>query len=276
VTRPRQPPGSRRLRTCACVAGLLLVGGPAAPRSPPDLIQTRARLLTPQDVLVEWSDPSRTAAGHVLEYVNEPTDEWVILGFFPRAQNSFKHARLAPQTPYRYRVRAFFGPASAPVEVTVAKDLSDRAYAKAYALPEDYAWAPPTKAAAAGAIAGKGSIRSPVTAAFAGPADFRAQLVASTVSGFQLTWRDRSSDEEGFLLERIESGGRFVVCATLEPDVTAFGWALEPPARKARFRLRAFYFGPASSVVSVTTGADPSEERAGDPRPRTRTWSRRP
>jgi hypothetical protein len=226
--------------------------------------RVRARLVSPADVVVDWKDARGAAAGYVVEYVNQPTDQWVILGFFPPAEKTFKHARLAPGTPYQYRVRAFFGPVSPTVAVTVAEGLSDKAYAESYALPEDYSWAPPrTIAPAGGAIHEKRSIRSPITAASAAPTELRAETITSTASGFKLTWSDRSSDEEGFLLERVDDPLSFVVCAALGPDVNSFGWALEPPARKGSFRLRAYYFGPASNIAGITTAREPSA--AGSP-----------
>jgi hypothetical protein len=118
------------------------------------------------------------------------------------------------------------------VEVTVARGLSDEAYGRAYALPEDYAWAAPHKLTPAGGADRRASIKNPLTAFSAAPRQLEAQVIRSTVSGFRLTWRDHASDEEGFLLERVLDPATFVVCATVEPDVNSFGWALEPPARK--------------------------------------------
>jgi hypothetical protein len=242
-------------------------------------MDVQARLVTPIDVVVEWKDPGGKAAGYIVEYVNQPTDEWVILGFFPPATRRYHHPRLAPNTPYQYRVRPFFGPASPPIEVTVARRLSDQAYARAYALPEDYSWALPRKIApAASARHQTSSIKDPATEASAAPDQLAAQIIASTVSGFRLTWRDRSNDEEGFLLERVVDATTFVVCAAVEPDVSSFGWALEPPTRKGTFRVRAYHFGPSSATVAVTTGSDPPGASAPSqlpPGPRNRATARR-
>jgi hypothetical protein len=227
--------------------------------APDTSLQVTARLTPPRNVVVEWKNAAGSPAGHIVEYINRPGDEWVILGFVPYGKNTYTHPRLAPGTPYAYRVRPFFGPASSPVEVTVAAGLSDKAYAEAYALPEDYSWAPPQKlSAGAGVIAPK-SIRTTATAASAGPASFKAELVKTTVSGFKLTWTDRSSDEEGFLIERIDSPADFTVVAMVEPDINAFGWALEPPARTGFFRVRAYYYGRPSNVAGLTTPADPDD-----------------
>ncbi len=227
-------------------------------------LQITARVTPPRDVIVEWKTASGQPAGHIVEYTNRPGDEWVIIGFVPSGKNSYTHPRLAPATPYAYRVRPFYGPASEPIEVTVAVGLSDKAYADAYAQPEDYSWAPPSKIArtGSGVIAPK-SIRT--AAATAGPRDFQAELMKSTVSGFKLTWTDRSSDEEGFFIERLDSPTNFTVVAMVEPDINSFGWALEPPARTGKFRVRAYYYGRPSAVASLVTPADPDDDPSAKP-----------
>jgi hypothetical protein len=235
---------------------------------PASAIQLTARMINSRDVMLDWTDRANDAAGHIVEYINHPTDSWVILGFFPPAQHTFIHPRLAPGTPYSYRVRPFHGPASTPIEVTIAQGLSDKAYADAYALPEDYSWAPPQKTTPAGAgLIARKSIRDPRTAKDAGPTNLVAQVIKTTVSGFKLTWTDHATDEEGFLIERVDSPTDFTVCAVVEPDVNAFGWALEPPVRKGVFRVRAYYYGASSSVASMVTPPEP------DDLPRARTSS---
>lgn len=219
--------------------------------------QLSLRQASPTDVVLTWQDSPGNPGGHIVEYINRPTDEWVILGFIPAGKNTFTHPRLAPGTPYSYRVRPFHGATSAPIEVTVAEGLSDKAYTDAYAQPEDYSWAPPSTIARPGdAVRALKSLKHATTAAHAAPAEFRAELAKSTVSGFKLTWTDRANDEEGFLLEQVTGPRDFVVCAVIEPNINAFGWALEPPTRKATFRIRAYYYGTASNVVSLVTGGD--------------------
>lgn len=232
----------------------------AQPVTPDPTLQVTARLAPPRDVVIEWKNAAGEPAGHTVEYINRPGEEWVIIGFVPYGKNTYTHPRLAPGTPYLYRVRPFYGPASAPVEVTVAAGLSDKAYAEAYAKPEDYSWAPPQKIAATGTgvIAPK-SIRQPATAKTAGPANFQAELMKTTVSGFRLTWSDRSSDEDGFFIERIDGAKDFTVVAMVEPDINCFGWALEPPTRTGSFRVRAYYLGRPSPVASILTPAEPDD-----------------
>src|SRR4051812_23532278 len=83
-------------------------------------IEVTLKATSPLDLVLEWKNPAPRAAGHVVEYINRAGDEWVILGFFPPDKHTFHHPRLAPGTPYQYRVRPFYGPVSNPVEVTIA------------------------------------------------------------------------------------------------------------------------------------------------------------
>ena len=218
-------------------------------------IRLNATLVSPTDIRLEWADPTTGAAGHIVEYANNLKDNYVTLGFLPPDQTTFTHPNLMPGTTFYYRVRAFYGPASDPVEVRLPQELSDADYAARFAVAEDYSWATP-KTNFTGVTVVKKTIRGADAAAKAGPEDTKATLIPATVSGFLLTWTDRASDEDGYLLEAEPNGGTaFRVCALLAPDVNSFGWALEPPARKASFRVRAFYYGKPSNVVWKTTGA---------------------
>jgi hypothetical protein len=222
-------------------------------------IRLTASMISPVDIALEWHDPATDVAGHILEYTNHPeTQEYVPLGFFPPAQTTFTHPRLIPETTFYYRVRPYYGPASNPVEVSLPKELSAEAYAAAYALPEDYQWAPPATLPESSNVI-KTSIRNTATSADAAPSNLQAELATHTVSGFKLTWTDRSTDEQGFLLETRRAGGsEFLVCALVEPDINSFGWAFEPPEKNGSFRIRAYYYGEPSNVVMLLTGKDPS------------------
>jgi hypothetical protein len=166
---------------------------------------------------------------------------------------------LVPQTKFYYRVRPYFGDASAPVAVTVAEGVSDKAYAAAYALPEDYSWAAPTKNPAP-AKTSQASLKTSAEFASSAPSDLAVEVIKTTSSGFRLTWIDHATDEEGFLIERKQAAEKdFSVCAMVEPDINAFGWAFEPPQRTGAFRVRAFYFGEKSNLVTQTTGEGPPE-----------------
>ncbi len=215
-------------------------------------------MVSPVDIALEWHDPATNVAGHVLEYTNHPEkEEYVPLGFFPPNHTKFTHPRLIPETKFYYRVRPYYGPVSNPVEVSLPKELTAEAYAAAYALPEDYQWAPPATVPEASNVTKK-SIRNKTTSADAAPSNLTAELATNTVSGFKLTWTDHSTDEEGFLLESKRQGSsEFLVCALVEPNINAFGWAFEPPEKTGSLRVRAYYYAEPSNVVMQLTGKDP-------------------
>ena len=231
----------------------------SAPRATEtDAIRLSARMISPVDIALEWHDPATNVAGHVLEYTNDLGKEsFVPLGFFPPNYTKFTHPRLIPETKFFYRVRPYYGPVSNAVEVSLPEELTAAAYAAAYALPENYEWAPPRTLPESSTVLRK-SIRLTTALTDAAPSNLRAELATNTVSGFKLTWTDRSTDEEGFFLERKSEGSsEFLVCALVEPDINSFGWAFEPPEKTGTFRVRAYYHGPPSNVVMQLTGKDP-------------------
>lgn len=225
-------------------------------------IHLTATMLSPIDIKLEWRNPAPNAAGHIVEFATEPNGEYIILRFCPPDETAFIHPRLMPKTTFYYRVRAFYGPATDPIEVSLPADLPDAVYAAVYAQPEDYHWAAPETLPDAVEVTKK-SIRNPATMAEAAPADLKADLIRTTVSGFKLTWTDHASDEEGFLLEKVGVGGNpdLFVYAIVPPNINSFGWAFEPPQRKGSFRVRAFYYGKPSNLVNKTTGLDPENSR---------------
>src|SRR5581483_6039971 len=213
---------------------LLLAAALSAPSAAPSPapIHAAATLTSPHDILVSWTDPATpSAAGHAVEWGVSPDDEFVVLGFLPPPQATFKHEDLIPDTTCYYRVRAFYGPASAEVEASLPQQLSDAAYVAAFAQPEDYHWAVP-ETDPQRAAGPKHSVHDPASAAAAAPADFKVTLVPTTISGLKLTWTDRSSDEDGFMIEMKPDGSStFQVVAIVKPNVNGFGWAFNPPVR---------------------------------------------
>ena len=178
--------------------------------------------------------------------------------FLAPSQTRYKHPDLMPETTCYYRVRAYYGPASPEVEISLPKELSDTAYAKAFALPEKLPFGPAPKPCPTRRRLGKESVpQRHATAAEAGPANFKITLMPVTVSGFKLTWTDRASDAEGTLVEvRPAGSSEFKVRAVVPPGVNSFGWAFAPPDRKATLRVRAYYYGEPSNLVHATTGPD--------------------
>jgi len=219
-------------------------------------VQLTATMPSHYDVALAWQDSSTACAGHVVEFATEQGGPYTTLGFLPPSQMSFMHPRLIPDTTFFYRVRPFFGPASQPAEVSLPANLSDAEFAKRYAQPEDYSWGAPETIATATAT-GQKSIRNARTAASAAPTDLKAVIAPETVSGVHLTWIDHDSDAEGYLIEmKGENDANYQVCALVGPKINSFGWSLAPPERKASFRVRAYYIGEPSNLVSEKTGPE--------------------
>jgi hypothetical protein len=222
--------------------------------APPQGITLTAALLSPTDVKLTWSDPASSSAGYIVEYATDPKGEFTTLGFLPPGQHEFTHPRLMPDTTWYYRVRPYYGPASNLVDVALPDRLSDKEYAVRFKRPEDYSWATPRTITDPGNAA-KVSLRGTQPAANAAPAELKATLVPRTVSGFLLTWSNRSSDEEGYLVEmKSDHDPAFAVRAVVGPGTNSFGYAFEPPERRGTLRVRAFYYGPPSNMAQAKTG----------------------
>jgi len=226
-------------------------------------IHLTASLVSPDEVALTWKDPAPNVAGHIVEFTTAGNPDYITLRFLPPGENKFTHARLAPTTPYYYRVRPFYGPVSDPVEVTLPKELSDADYAAKFALPEDYSWAAPKTIVPRTKVAVH-SIRDARTADQGAPTDLKASLVKTTVSAFNFTWTDHASDADGYALETMPEGASgFTVCAVMDPHINSFGFAFTPPVRTGHFRVRAFYYGPPSNVVEQRIGALPDYDDLG-------------
>jgi len=229
-------------------------------------IDLKITLVPPRNVVVDWKNPLSGAAGHIIEWGIKPDDEFVPLGFFQPRVATYTHPDLMWETANYYRVRAYYGPTSHEVEISLPKELSNEEYKRRFESAEDYTWAGP-KIIADVATVEKKSIRDPATAASAAPTNFKITLMPITVSAFQLTWTDRASDEEGTMIELKKEGEtEFQVVALVKPNVNSFGWAFEPPTRRGVLRLRPYYYGEPSKLLHVTTPKEPTN--ASDERPK--------
>lgn len=208
------------------------------------------------DVALTWQDASKFCAGHIVEFATEQNGPYTPLGFWPANHTTYTHPRLIPDTTFFYRVRPYIGPASAPAEVSLAAQLSDAEYAARYAKPEDYSWGAPETVPTRN-ISDRKSIRHPRLSSAAAPTDLKAVIAPETVSGVHLTWVNHDKDAEGYLIEmKSDKDSEYRVCAIVEPKINSFGWSLAPPERKASFRVRAYYIGQPSNLISEKTGPE--------------------
>ncbi len=219
-------------------------------------IHVTATMPSRYDVTLTWQDTSKTYAGHIVEFATEPNGQYTRLGFWPADENTFTHSRLIPDTTFYYRILPYIGPASVPAEVSLAANLTEAEYTNRYAAPEDYSWGAPETIPAKTAPVRK-SIRDPHTTPAAAPTNLKAVIAPETVSGVHLTWTDHDTDAEGYLIEmKADDEPDYHVCAVVAPNINSFGWSLHPPQRKGTFRIRAYYVGHPSSLISEKTGPE--------------------
>jgi len=227
---------------------LVLAGCSSPPPSQPSggsagqATRLAAKLVSPTDATLTWQAADPAPAGQAVEFATEPEGQYTVLQFVGPEQGEYKHPDLMPETPFYYRVRPIYGPASDQVEVTLpAGEFTDKDQA------DDHEWAPPMKRDG-------GSVETKSVRTFAAkPTDLKATVMHA--NGIRFTWTDHADGEVGYLLEvKVVGGEAFRVAAVLDPDITSFGLITLPEEKKASYRVRAYYYGPASNVVHLTTG----------------------
>ncbi|MEV4317448.1 fibronectin type III domain-containing protein [Actinocrispum sp. NPDC049592] len=200
-----------------------------------------ATLVSPTDIMLAWHPTDPGAAGQIVEYASEEKGPYTILGFFPPTQSSYKHPDLIPQMPFYYRIRPYYGVATAPVEVDLPPGEPDES------TPDDGEWARPKT------IPGNTAPLALVGQPDSAPAGLTPTVV--NPNGIKFTWTDRASDEEGFFLEVKASGAPdFTVAAVLDRDVNSVGMTTMPEEKKAQYRVRAYKYGQATNIAHQTTG----------------------
>jgi fibronectin type 3 domain-containing protein len=88
-----------------------------------------------------------------------------------------------------------------------------------------------------------------------------SNLAATAVSGTQinLTWFDRSANEQGFRIERRQPGGSFEEIATVGASTTSFPNTGLEPSTTYEFRVRAYNGSGSSAYSNVASAATSSE-----------------
>jgi len=193
-----------------CVA--LLATGCAATPSPAPPPPFTATLTSPTDVVLTW--PDDPAAGHRVEYANDPAGPWTTLRFLPPHTTSYHHPDLIPETPFYYREQPFTGPVS--VETTVGAPLKP-----------------------------SGGGTAPAHLALAEAKDGTLTVSWTDMSpdeaGFLLEIR-RPGEQD------------FSPIEVTDPDTSVCSLSLLPGEQGSSYRVRALHYGPLSPVVHQTTG----------------------
>lgn len=248
-----------RLRATLAVAltVLTLAGCSSAPQKtekPRAPARLSATLDSPIDVTLRWKDDEPGVAGRTVEFATERSGPYTVLEFMPPGRTTYRHPDLMPETPFYYRLRPYFGPASAAVDVSLPPgEPSEKE------LTGDQEWMTPRT------VKGPKVRTAPLTAvgtggaaanAAAAPADFEPTVKHAT--GIHFTWTDRAADEDGYLLEVRQAGSEgYRPVALLNPDINSFGLITLPEEKRASYRVRAFVYGKGSNIVRLTTGSDP-------------------
>ncbi|GGX57371.1 fibronectin type III domain-containing protein [Streptomyces fructofermentans] len=216
----------------------------------------RAELASPTDIDLSWRDvdgaEGTEASGHVLEFATDAAGPYTVLRYLPRGVTGHRHPDLMPRTTFHYRLRAFRGPASGPVDVALppgapgAQDESDES--DETDENTDHGWLPPRTDPAR-------TVRGRPLGPTGGGAPTDLKAAVKHANGILFRWTDNSSDEEGFLLEvRTRDASGYVPVAVLDRDVNAVGLITLPSEKRASYRVRAFTYGARSNVVRRTTG----------------------
>ncbi|GGJ90128.1 hypothetical protein GCM10011583_21850 [Streptomyces camponoticapitis] len=235
------------------------------PRQPATTARLAATLDSPIDITLRWKNDEPAVAGRTVEFATEKAGPYTVLEFMPPGRTTYRHPDLMPETPFYYRLRPYFGPASAPVEVSLPPGEPSEEE-----LNDNQGWMTPRT------VEGPKVRTAPLTArgarsaeanAAAAPTDFKATVMHAT--GIEFTWTDRAADEDGHLLEVGQAGSKgYRPVPLLDPDINAFGLITLPEEKRASYRVRAFVYGEQSNVVHLRTGSDPTA--------RTSTPTRRP
>ncbi|MFE4830624.1 fibronectin type III domain-containing protein [Streptomyces sp. NPDC056672] len=208
----------------------------------PDAPTLRARLVTPTDIDLSWRAGASGAAGHVLEFATEEAGPYTVLEYLPSGTTTYRHPDLIPRTTFFYRLRAFQGPASTPVDVSLPPGGPTKADEEA-----GHDWLPPRT------VPGRSAAGRSVRERRAAPSGLKAEI--KHANGILFTWTDRTSDESGFLLEaRPRGASAFAPIVVLDPGVNSTGLITLPTEKHASYRIRAFVTGADSNVVRLTTG----------------------
>ncbi|WP_328862098.1 fibronectin type III domain-containing protein [Streptomyces sp. NBC_00306] len=227
--------------------------GPAAGK--PDTtagVTLAATLDSPIDITLRWSGRDPGAAGHVVEFATERQGPYTVLQFAPPGRRTYTHPDLIPMTPFYYRLRPYYGPASDAVGIALPPGgFGERDQRK------DHGWAEPRKLPRDERA---GAPRHPVTGGpdrAAAPTGLKATVMHA--NGVKLTWQDHARDEVGYLIEVRPAGEReYRVAAVLDADIESAGLITLPQEKKAAIRVRPLRYGQQSNIVHRTTGAETS------------------
>ncbi|KUO15089.1 hypothetical protein AQJ91_43280 [Streptomyces dysideae] len=81
-------------------------------------------LATPTDIDLDWRDTRPGVAGHVLEFATEEAGPYTVLRYLAPQVTHYRHPDLVPHTTFHYRLRAYRGPVSRPLQTGLPDGIS--------------------------------------------------------------------------------------------------------------------------------------------------------
>jgi hypothetical protein len=210
-----------------------------------------ATLSDDSNIDVRWKPRATQPGGYWIEFATPGADFVKLDAVWPET-TTFRHANVASETTFIYRLRSFFGCPSRPAAITTGPDPAAPPSEVEGPLEE------PGSSPSFGGVGSKKSIRTTSTIADAAPSALAASL--RSVTSVDLRWEDHATDEDGYLVELSQDQRDFKICALLPPNTTSFRKVGLPPDTTLYFRVRAFFYAEPSELVSVTTPAEPSAQ----------------
>ena len=197
--------------------------GPAAPSG------LRATAVSAMEIRLQWDNASARIDGYKIER-SSAGGAWVEIVRVGGGTTTYHDLRLAPETQYRYRIRAY-------------ETLVGRVYDSAYST--------------------EASVKTP--AALTATAPGAPTAVALGPDRIRLDWQDQSSNETGFLVHRRNAGTDYVLVADLPPNTQSFLDTGLEPATTYTYMVGAYHvtqegktYSPYDGQVSATTTAPSS------------------
>jgi alpha-tubulin suppressor-like RCC1 family protein len=190
---------------------------PAVPAAPSNLI---ANAVSSTQITLTWRDNSTNEQGFRIQR-NTGGTTWAHVGTVSPNVTSYLHSELTPGTTYTYRVLAF----------GAGGTLSDVSNTATATTPG-------------------GTVVKP-----AAPTSLVAR--AASRNQINLTWADRSSNEQGFRIERKIGSAAWVEIAQVGANTTSFASTGLMPNTTYRYRVRAFNTGGTSAYATSTAVKTP-------------------
>jgi hypothetical protein len=189
---------------------------------PADPADLAAAAASPSEMDLSWSDHAVSESGYEVERSTDGVS-WARVASLAADSVAYADGGLAANTAYRYRVRATSG--------SGASGYSNEAWATTF----------------------------PAGTAPVAPSGLSATSVSD--DGVDLAWTDNAADETGFVVERSEQEGSWLVAAELGAGASAFADAGLQPGTTYAYRVRAVNAAGGSAwsnVASATTDAPPA------------------